>query len=80
MDNIQVTDEQVSILDGIVKSVADDLHRLWLNDTPTNLRNEETVERLSKSSYDATLYVIQSFLDRFNEAAEQLKKSSVNGQ
>ena len=40
---------------------------------PESERNEETLEPLSQNAAETALFVIQMYMDKINQAAEELK-------
>ena len=66
-------DNQQTILEGIIEDVATDLYNKWAGALPEDERNELAFQALSKNAQETTLFVIQTFMDKFNKAAEQLK-------
>ena len=64
---------QVTVLEGIVGDVAIALYQKWYNAMPVEEKNELAEEALKKNAQETTLFVIQMFMDKFNEAAEELK-------
>jgi hypothetical protein len=66
-------DKQVTVLEGIIQDVAIALFQKWANAIPEEQRTQEQIESLSKNASDSAFFVIQMFMDKFNEAAEALK-------
>jgi hypothetical protein len=66
-------DKQMTVLEGIVEDVAIALYQKWYNAVPQDQINEEHSKSLEKNARDTTLFVIQLFMDKFNQAAEVLK-------
>ena len=66
-------DKQVTVLEGIIQDVAIALFQKWANAIPEEQRTKEQIESLSKNASDSAFFVIQMFMDKFNEAAEALK-------
>ena len=64
---------QVTILESIIGDVAIALYQKWYNAMPIEERSELAEEALKKNAQESTLFVIQMFMDKFNEAAEELK-------
>lgn len=64
---------QVTVLEGIIGDVAVALYQKWYNAMPIEEKNELAEEALKKNAQETTLFVIQMFMDKFNEAAEELK-------
>jgi len=66
----------MNILESIVQDVAKALFQKWANALPEDQRSEDTIKALSKNSTESTYFVVQMFMDKFNEAAEELKSQS----
>ena len=62
-----------TVLEGIIEDVATDLYNKWSAALPENERNEQAFSAMSKNAHETTLFVIQNFMNRFNQAAEELK-------
>jgi len=68
MDN-----QQMSVLEAIVKETAQALFQKWANALPEDQRTEENLNNLSKNSIESTYFVVKVFMDKFNSEAEVLK-------
>jgi hypothetical protein len=66
-------DKQQTVLEGIIDDVAKALFQNWANTLPESNRSEENLEILSKNATEHTRFVIKMFVDKFNEAAAELK-------
>jgi hypothetical protein len=66
---------EVTVLDSIIEEVATELYNKWAAAIPEENKNEEAFRALGKNAHDTTILVIQSFMNKFNEAAEELKNS-----
>ncbi|NCV08441.1 MAG: hypothetical protein EBV94_07130 [Actinobacteria bacterium] len=64
---------QVTILEEIIGDVAIALYQKWYNAMPVDERSELAEEALKKNAQESALFVIQMFMDKFNQAAEELK-------
>jgi hypothetical protein len=64
---------QVTVLEGIIGDVAIALYQKWYNAMPTEERNEVSEAALKKNAQETAFFVIQMFMDKFNQAAEELK-------
>jgi len=62
-----------TVLDGIIGDVATDLYNKWSEALPQEERNQQAFSAMSKNAHETTLFVIQNFMNRFNQAAEELK-------
>ena len=65
--------DRMTVLESIIQDVAKALFQKWANALPEYQRSEETVASLNKNATESTYFVVKMFMDRFNEAAEQLK-------
>ena len=63
----------MTVLEAIVKDIQTALFQKWANAMPESERNEETLEPLSQNAAETALFVIQMYMDKINQAAEELK-------
>jgi len=68
-----VSNNQVTVLEAIVNDVATALFQKWGDALPEDQRTDDTLAALSKNSKETTYFVVQTFMDKFNQAAEELK-------
>jgi len=61
------------VLDSIVEDVSIALYQKWYNAVPSDQINEASSQALMKNSKETTLFVVQMFMNKFNEVAEELK-------
>jgi hypothetical protein len=66
-------DNRITVLEEIVKDIQTALFQKWANAMPESERNEETLEPLSQNAAETALFVIQMYMDKINQAAEELK-------
>ena len=66
-------DKKQTVLEGIIEDVAVDLYNKWVKAMPEEEKNEVAFNALSKNAEETSLFVIQNFMKRFNEAASELK-------
>lgn len=64
---------QQTVMEEIIGEVAEDLYTKWSSALPEEERNEVAFQAMSKNAHETTLFVIQSFMNKFNAAAEELK-------
>ncbi len=64
---------QQTVLEGIIEDVAVELYQKLWNAIPAEDQTEESSRAIGLNSKETTLFVIQRFMDKFNEAAEELK-------
>jgi hypothetical protein len=63
----------LTVLDEIIQQVSAELYQKWYN-APTDLeKTNEWSEVMAKNAGETTFFVIQSFMNKFNAAAEELK-------
>jgi hypothetical protein len=70
MDN---TEKRMTVLESIIQDVAKALFQKWANALPEDQQSEENITNLNKNATETTYFVVKMFMDRFNEAAEELK-------
>lgn len=68
-----MSNNQVTVLEAIVNDVATALFQKWGDALPEDQRTDDTLAALSKNSKETTYFVVQTFMDKFNQAAEELK-------
>ena len=64
---------EITVLDGIIKDLGQELYQKWYNGLAQEDRTPEASEAMAKNAGETTFWVIQNFMIRFNEAAEALK-------
>ena len=68
-----MADNQITILEGIIEDIALDLFNQWTQSVPEDQRTEDNLKTVSTNARNATIYVVQEFMKRFNSTAEALK-------
>lgn len=66
-------DSKQTVLEGIIEDVSTDLYNKWVAAMPEEDKNEIAFQAMSKNAHETTLFVVQNFMNRFNDAAEALK-------
>ena len=66
--------DRMTVLESIIQDVAKALFQKWANALPEDQQSEENIVNLNKNATESTYFVVKMFMDRFNEAADQLKK------
>ena len=64
---------KMTVLEEIMSDVAKALFQRWANGLPEDQRGEEALAVLNKNATEATYFIIQMFMDKFNQEADQLK-------
>ena len=65
----------ITVLEGIVEDIQRAVFQKWANEMPEDQRTEEVLQPLANNAAEIVLFVIQMYMDKINEAAEQLKDS-----
>lgn len=65
----------ITVLEEIVEDIQRAVFQRWANELPEDQRTEEVLEPLATNAAETVLFVIQMYMDKINEAAEQLKDS-----
>lgn len=74
MEKDPMIEKQQSMLEGIVSDIVVEVYQKWFNQLPEEQqKNEESIATLGKNASDVTYFVVQRFMDKFNEAAAQIK-------
>ena len=66
-------DDKTTILEGIMGDVAAALYQKWYNALPDEEKTGVTSKALGLNAKETTFFVVQMFMNKFNEAAEELK-------
>ena len=64
---------KMTVLEEIIEEVATELYNKWSVALPEGERNDVAFQAMSKNAQETTLFVIQNFMKKFNDAAEELK-------
>lgn len=65
----------LTVLEEIVEDIQRAVFQKWANELPEDQRVEEVLEPLASNAAETVLFVIQMYMDKINEAADQLKDS-----
>jgi hypothetical protein len=65
--------EKMTVLEGIVNDIGIVLYQKWWNALDPEEQTEEKSAALSRNAGETSFWVIQEFMNRFNQAADQLK-------
>lgn len=65
--------DRMTVLEEIIKEVSAELYQKWYNAIPESDKNEESSQAMAKNAGETTFFVIQTFMNKFNSAAEELK-------
>jgi uncharacterized protein YeaC (DUF1315 family) len=66
-------DRQMTVLEGIVEDIATELYQKLWNAIPAEEQTEDASRAIGLNSKETTLFVIQTFMNKFNAAADELK-------
>lgn len=73
MDNPM--EKRMTVLEEIIQDVAKALFQNWANALPEDQRTEENLLNLNKNATESTYFIVKMFMDKFNEAADDLKSN-----
>jgi hypothetical protein len=65
--------DQSTVLEEIIKDLGEELYQKWYNALAIEDRTEEASKAMAQNSGETAFWVIQTFMSKFNEAAEELK-------
>jgi hypothetical protein len=65
--------DKMTVLEGIIDDVATELYQKLWNAIPVEEQTEDSSRAIGLNSRETTIFVIQSFMNKFNDAAEDLK-------
>jgi len=68
-----MAEKQVTVLEGIISDLGNELYQKWYNAATEDQKTEEMSKALRENATQTTFWVIQEFMNRFNAAAEALK-------
>ena len=63
----------MTVLEGIIDDIATELYQKLWNAIPVEEQTEDSSKAIGLNSRETTIFVIQSFMNKFNAAAEELK-------
>jgi uncharacterized protein YeaC (DUF1315 family) len=64
---------KMTVLEGIIKDIGAELYQKWYNALALEERTEEVSAALGQNANETAIWVIQTFMSKFNAAAEELK-------
>ena len=65
--------KRLTVLEEIIQNISIELYQKWYNALDLEERTEERSKILQSNASETALWVIQTFMNKFNEAAEELK-------
>jgi hypothetical protein len=66
-------DSKLTILEEIIKEIGEELYQKWYNALAIEDRTEEASKAMSTNAGETALWVIKTFMNKFNNAADELK-------
>ena len=66
-------DNKLTVLEEIIKEIGEELYQKWYNALAIEDRTEEASKAMSVNAGETAVWVIQTFMNKFNNAAEELK-------
>jgi|LauGreSuBDMM15SN_2_FD.fasta_scaffold37858_2 hypothetical protein len=70
-----MVNDKTTVLEGIINDVGVALYQRWANEVPESSRTPESNSALAENASQTAFFVVQMFMDKFNEAAEQLSST-----
>jgi hypothetical protein len=68
-----LAEDKTTILEEIIVSISLALYQRWANELPEEARTEESLAALAENASQTSFFVVQMFMDKFNEEASRLK-------
>ena len=68
-----MAEDKTTILEEIIVKISIALYQRWANELPEEARTEESLAALAENASQTSFFVVQMFMDKFNEEAERLK-------
>jgi hypothetical protein len=68
-----MVEDKTTVLEGIIHDVAIALYQRWANEIPDEAKTDESNAALAENASRTAFFVIQMFMDKFNQEAERLK-------
>ncbi len=65
-------DNKLTVLEEIVKEITEMVYEKWKSLLPEDQKTPVALETLQTNTAEFTLFVIQNFINKFNEAAAEL--------
>jgi len=66
----------LTMMEEIIKEISEMVFEKWSEALPEDQKTPLTLETLQKNSSEYTLYIIQNFINKFNQAAEEVKSQT----
>lgn len=66
-------DSKITVLEEIIKEIGEELYQKWYNALAIEDRTEEASKAMSVNANETAIWVIQTFMNKFNKAADELK-------
>jgi hypothetical protein len=66
-------DKKLTVLEEIIKEIGEELYQKWYNALAVEDRTEESSRAMSVNAGETAVWVIQTFMNKFNKAADELK-------
>ena len=63
----------LTMLEEIIKEISGMVFEKWSGALPDDQKTPQALETLHKNSSEYTLFIIQNFINKFNQAAEEVK-------
>ena len=63
-------DNKLTVLEEIIKEIGEELYQKWYNALAIEDRTEEASKAMSSNAGETAVWVIQTFMNKFNKAAD----------
>ena len=70
---VQSMGDKLTVLEEIIKEIGEELYQKWYNALAIEDRTEESSKAMSSNAGETAIWVIQTFMNKFNQAADELK-------
>ena len=71
--------DRLTVLEEIIKDIGEELYQKWYNGLAIEDRTEDASKAMATNAGETAMWVIQTFMSKFNAAAEELKPNDSNG-
>ena len=66
-------DNKLTVLEEIIKDIGEELYQKWYNALAIEERTDEASMAMAANAGETAIWVIQRFMNKFNDAADELK-------
>lgn len=66
-------DSKLTVLEEIIQEIGEELYQKWYNSLALEDKTEEASKAMSVNAGETAVWVVQTFMNKFNKAADELK-------